>query len=409
MITLEEILREFLNEAGSSSSSKSSEFSIKETKEETDGKDSKSLEEADGKADSSKSSKETKEDTEKKDSESSKSSEEKEKTEEKSKSSKSKEDKEEKEESEKSEEREEREEDKERSSPSKEKEEDEETEEEEEDLGETPELDFNELEEEIKRLSLDNYNTELLDEIKLFTKTVKRLNQQSNNAFTNYSARGKKFIPSRYGSRPDRCMQRPGTLLEGKGKVDNLAILLISDESGSLGCGDTEVNKVITTLDMAEKLLYPKFTYEICRLGNRLTYASKGMSPKNKKIEKLFVHSGGGNSVPEDTFTIINQIKRNLKNYNTYTVFMFDGYINTNEARKSCPQEDIIKGFKSIIDNKTYIISNTDISNEEMFKEILGNIDRYDRTYLSTKSFVKEMGNKVINLMKKCRQEMSVN
>lgn len=405
MITLEEILREFLNEAGSSSSSKSSEFSIKETKEETDGKDSKSLEEADGKSSSSKSSKETKEETEKKDSESSKSSEEKEKTEEKSKSSKSKEDKDEKEKSEESKESEEREKE---SSPSEETE-DASTKEEEEDLGETPELDFNELSEEIKKLSLDNYNTELLDEIKLFTKTVKRLNQQANNAFTNYSARGKKFIPSRYGSRPDRCMQRPGTLLEGKGKVDNLAILLISDESGSLGCGDTEVNKVITTLDMAEKLLYPKFTYEICRLGNRLTYASKGMSPKNKKIEKLFVHSGGGNSVPEDTFSIINQIKRNLKNYNTYTVFMFDGYINTNEARKSCPVEDIIKGFKSIIDNKTYIISNTDISNEEMFKEILGNIDRYDRTYLSTKSFVEEMGNKVINLMKKCRQEMSVN
>ena len=409
MITLEEILREFLNEAESSKSSKYSEFSIKETKEteEKDSKPSETLEEADGKSSSSKSSKETKEDVEKKDSESSKSSEEeKEETEKKSKSSKSKEDKDKKEESEESEKSEEREEDKERSSPSKEKEEDEE---EEEDLGETPELDFEELSEEIKKLSLDNYNIELLDEIKLFTKTVKRLNQQANNAFTNYSARGKKFIPSRYGSRPDRCMQRPGTLLEGKGKVDNLAILLISDESGSLGCGDTEVNKVITTLDMAEKLLYPKFTYEICRLGNRLTYASKGMSPKNKKIEKLFVHSGGGNSVPEDTFTIISQIKRNLKNYNTYTVFMFDGYINTNEARKSCPQEDIIKGFKSIIDNKTYIISNTDISNEEMFKEILGNIDRYDRTYLSTKSFVKEMGNKVINLMKKCRQEMSVN
>ena len=407
MITLEEILREFLNEAGSSSSSKSSEFSIKETKEETDGKDSKSLEEADGKADSSKSSKETKEETDGKDSESSKSSEEeKEETEEKSKSSKSKDEKEKDSKS-----SEEREKDKEKSSPSEETEEskrDEETEEE-EDLGETPELDFEELSEEIKKLSLDNYNTELLDEIKLFTKTVKRLNQQSNNAFTNYSARGKKFVPSRYGSRPDRCMQRPGTLLEGKGKVDNLAILLISDESGSLGYGDTEVNKVITTLDMAEKLLYPKFTYEICRLGNKLTHASKGMSPKNKKIEKLFVHSGGGNSVPEDTFTIISQIKRNLKNYNTYTVFMFDGYINTNEARKSCPEEEIIKGFKSIIDNKTYIISNTDISNEEMFKEILGNIDRYDRTYLSTKSFVKEMGNKVINLMKKCRQEMSVN
>lgn len=274
----------------------------------------------------------------------------------------------------------------------------------EEDIGEERKSDPKPISEEIIDIEKECQNKDLLKEVINLSNTLKKKEHEANASIM-FSNRGKKFVPSRYGNRPDKCMTKSGNALEGRGKLSKTAIILISDESGSLGSGDVEVNKVINTLDIAEKMLYPKFTYEVCHLGTLFTHSSDGMSPKSKDLKKLFVHARGGNVVPRGMFEELLSIRRKLQKdgFDVYTVFMFDGDINTDFSLDAANTNEQIAGFKKIIDQQTFFISNKDMDNDLLFRQILSNSKAFEKHYLSTIDFVEEMKNKITKIIRDAR------
>lgn len=274
----------------------------------------------------------------------------------------------------------------------------------EDDIGEERKSDPKPLSEELIDIEKECQNKDLLKEVINLSNTLKKKEHEANSSIM-FSNRGKKFVPSRYGNRPDKCMTKSGNALEGRGKLSKTAIILISDESGSLGSGDVEVNKVINTLDIAEKMLYPKFMYEVCHLGTLFTHSSESMSPKNKDLKKLFVKARGGNVVPRGMFDKLLSIRRRLQkdNFDVYTVFMFDGDINTDYSLDAANTNEQIAGFKKIIDQQTFFISNKDMDNDLLFHQILSNPKAFEKHYLSTSDFVEEMKNKITKIIRDAR------
>ena len=274
----------------------------------------------------------------------------------------------------------------------------------EEDIGEERKSEPKPLSEEIIDIEKECQNKDLLKEVINLSNTLKKKEHEANSSIM-FSNRGKKFVPSRYGNRPDKCMTKSGNNLDGRGKASKTAIILISDESGSLGSGDVEVNKVINTLDIAEKMLYPKFTYEVCHLGTLFTHSSESMSPKSKDLKKLFVHARDGNVVPRTMFDKLLSIRRKLQkdNFDVYTIFMFDGDINTDYSLDAANTDEQIIGFKKIIDQQTFFISNKDMDNDLLFHQILSNPKAFEKHYLSTSDFVEEMKNKITKIIRDAR------
>lgn len=274
----------------------------------------------------------------------------------------------------------------------------------EDDIGEERKSDPKPLSEELIDIEKECQNKDLLKEVINLSNTLKKKEHEANASIM-FSNRGKKFVPSRYGNRPDKCMTKSGNALEGRGKASKTAIILISDESGSLASGDVEVNKVINTLDIAEKMLYPKFMYEVCHLGTLFTHSSESMSPKSKDLKKLFVHARGGNVVPRGMFDKLLSIRRRLQkdNFDVYTVFMFDGDINTDYTKDASNKDEQIAGFKKIIDQQTFFISNKDMDNDWLFHQILSNPKAFEKHYLSTSDFVEEMKNKITKIIRDAR------
>lgn len=274
----------------------------------------------------------------------------------------------------------------------------------EDDIGEERKSDPKPLSEELIDIEKECQNKDLLKEVINLSNTLKKKEHEANASIM-FSNRGKKFVPSRYGNRPDKCMTKSGNALEGRGKASKTAIILISDESGSLCYGDVEVNKVINTLDIAEKMLYPKFTYEVCHLGTLFTHSSEGMNPKSKNLKKLFVRARGGNVVPRGMFEKLLSIRRKLQkdNFDVYTVFMFDGDINTDFSLDAANTNEQIAGFKKIIDQQTFFISNKDMDNDRLFHQILSNPKAFEKHYLSTTDFVEEMKNKITKIIRDAR------